>query len=328
MITFHSFSDNGCKINFTYDGKPSKVKVKVLDGYTKLTFFNIFVDVYPNALLWVSTPQNVVHKIYEVYDEYESQLLLRVEDFDGHINLSNIDSRGYFKDVGLKCTTPHLLAIPLYEIFCNRIYSHFKCFVKTNDVVVDVGSNIGFFTYKSLYDGAKFVYSIEPNYKLSNTIASHKLQNVKVDTIALSNETHIENFYIGSDGISSCLETFDNTIKKQDSNYVRGNETFELTSVQTIDVMQYIFDNNISKIDFLKLDCEGSEYSIMDRIEESYLKFNVDRMVIEYHFLNMNEYKIMYDKMIKKIDRCGFKIEGNTNLSNYGLLFCWKESEL
>ena len=326
MITFHSFSDNGCKINFTYDGRPNKVKVKVLDGYTKLIFFNILVDVYPNELLWVRTPQNVVHKIYEVYDEYENELLFKVENFDGCINLSNIDSRGYFKDIGLKCTTTHLLAIPLYEIFCNRVYNHPKCFVKTNDVVVDVGSNIGFFTYKSLYDGAKFVYSIEPNYKLSNTIASHKFTNVKVDTIALSNETHVENFYIRSDGISSCLETFDNTIKKQDSNYVRDNDIFELISVQTIDVMQYIFDNNISKIDFLKLDCEGSEYSIIDRIEESYLKYNVDRMVIEYHFMNINEYKIMYDKMVKKIDRCGFKIDSNTNFSNYGLLFCWKES--
>jgi len=26
MITFHSFSDGGCKINFTYNGQPIKVK--------------------------------------------------------------------------------------------------------------------------------------------------------------------------------------------------------------------------------------------------------------------------------------------------------------
>jgi FkbM family methyltransferase len=321
MITFHNFSEQGCKLQFLYNGTPTTVKVKVLDGYTKLTFLKITLDVYPDPVFWVTTPQNVRHKIYEIYDDSESELLFRIENFDGDIDLSILDPNKHFQDIGLRVPSHNLLAIPLYEVFCDQVYSHSKCSVKANDIVVDVGANIGFFTYKSLYDGAKFIYSIEPNKKLIELIASHNFSNVRVDNVALSDKTCNQKFYIGSDGLASCLERLDESFEKE-------NETFELTHVNTVDTMKYIFDNRISKIDLLKIDCEGSEYAIIERIEESYLRFNIDRMIIEYHFLDKPEYNQLYDRMIEKISKCGFKIDICIVDSSIGVLFCWKEPHI
>ena len=48
--------------------------------------------------------------------------------------------------------------------------------------------------------------------------------------------------------------------------------------------LQKIFDlNNIKKCNLLKLDCEGSEYEIIDSLPNSYFSM-IDKMIIEYHF--------------------------------------------
>ena len=72
------------------------------------------------------------------------------------------------------------------------------------------------------------------------------------------------------------------------------------------------------------MDCEGSEYGIIDSIESSYLKFNINRILLEYHTFN-SEHRIMYNKMIEKIKKCGFTIKNcNPEGSDFGLLACWK----
>ena len=256
-------------------------------------------------------------------------MLFRSDYHGGAIDLSKIDTAGYFKDIGLNKLSHNLLAVPLYEVFCYNLYDHPKCNIKPDDVVFDVGSNIGFFTYRALYKEAQKIYSFEPNKELSSILREKYFTNVKVENVALSNETSTKNFYLSKGGISSCLETLNNKIlKSEDSKtYHRGDDVFDLVSVDTINAMDYIVENNIQKIDYLKLDCEGAEYYIIDSLDRSYLRFNVDRMMIEYHYLYNPEYKKMYTKMIEKIKSCGFKIENNSDdtVVNDGVLFCWKE---
>jgi hypothetical protein len=88
--------------------------------------------------------------------------------------------------------------------------------------------------------------------------------------------------------------------------------------------MEYIEDNNIERINFLKIDCEGSEYEIIETLSEDYLTNNIDRMCIEFHFNTDDKLTPMLDK----IKRCGFRVEseggGNTIEGELGVFYALK----
>lgn len=53
--------------------------------------------------------------------------------------------------------------------------------------------------------------------------------------------------------------------------------------VKTLTFDDFITKNNISKIDFLKVDCEGGEEFIFTERNIQYIKNNVSKIVMEYH---------------------------------------------
>lgn len=324
MVTFNRLEKNGNVLYYNYVGNTKRLRVSIIDGYTKLLFYSSTRIIKNKEIAWIIMPYDVKHKIYQIHDDHQSNLLLEIKTEEGTFDLSLLDKKSIFKNIG-DCNINHTtLALPLYEIFLKKIYDHAKCQVKSGDVVLDVGANIGFFTYYCLYKNAKFVYSIEPNSNLSNVIKNRKLENVQVDNVALSDSNGRENFYISNTGISSCFEKFNDNIAKLGDSYIRGDERFELTSVNKVSVMDYIYINKIDKIDFLKLDCEGAEYSIINSLSEDFLKNNVDRLLIEYHFITNSVYLSKYNKLVEKIKNCGFKIDNKKEADSFGLLYCWK----
>ena len=87
-------------------------------------------------------------------------------------------------------------------------------------------------------------------------------------------------------------------------------------------VEKIINDNNLSHIDFLKIDIEGYEYDLILNEKDSFLK-RVNKMAIELHnfgmFINSTEYYSKILNLIEKLSLCGFKISfehihKNTNL--------------
>jgi hypothetical protein len=95
-------------------------------------------------------------------------------------------------------------------------------------------------------------------------------------------------------------------------------------SCRSINLNDYIIDHRISKINFLKIDCEGSEYDIIDSLSEEYLTNNIDKMCIEFHYNKDGKLNIMLDK----IKRCGFHMEtdGGSEIiqGELGVFYAWK----
>jgi hypothetical protein len=73
---------------------------------------------------------------------------------------------------------------------------------------------------------------------------------------------------------------------------------------KSVNLNSYILNNNIEKIDYLKIDCEGAEYEIIESLDENYLNNNIKKICIEYH-LNKDG-KI--NSIINKLNKCGFTI--------------------
>lgn len=158
------------------------------------------------------------------------------------------------------------------EVFGKRIYDRFVK-VEKDDVVLDFGASVGPFTVSVLDYEPKAIYAVEPHPQLFKTLNENlsRLNTNKVpvytDNVAIADR----NGEFASYGI------FDKDTKESFSkmNIVNGI-TFE----------NYLRDKGITKIDFLKVDCEGGEYEIFRADNVDWVLANIRKISGEWHLSN------------------------------------------
>lgn len=144
------------------------------------------------------------------------------------------------------------------EIFVDKIYErHVQ--VEEGDVVFDIGSSLGPFTFSILDKNPSQVFAFEPSYEEFKTLVLNTRHG---------NVTHINK------GISNVIGEF-NFIDVFD---LSGNHKLYSTTFKKV-----IDDYNITKIDFLKTDCESGEYDIFTLENLFWIKNNVKKISGEWH---------------------------------------------
>lgn len=193
-----------------------------------------------------------------------------------------------------------------YEVYIRQDYKG----IKKNDIVLDIGSNIGFFSAYALNKGASKVYSVEA-VPQTFELLKRNLKNEK-DIIfinkAISDKCCSKKIKITNGSSVASLNYSDN------DNF-NGHEVNSLSylDVDCVDINSLVKTYNIDKIDFLKIDCEGSELEIFKTISEDYLKNNIDRIYCEVHDFYPRE---DYERFIKtKLMNCGFDVEGDEDIN-------------
>ncbi len=157
----------------------------------------------------------------------------------------------------------------------NNVYT--KIFdIQENDVVFDIGSSVGVFTLSILNKNPKEVHCFEPRKELFNSMKNnlHNYSNVKLNCLAIGN----------TDSKDVIL---DNIFKVD---HYSQDEAIN-NKVDTIKFNTYIKDNNIKKIDFLKVDCEGGEWDIFTEENYNWISKNVSKVSGEFH---------LFDESMKK----------------------------
>lgn len=194
-----------------------------------------------------------------------------------HINSYN-SVLNWWKTQGKNTSIKDLLEIPatsfswglnpveynaLYEkeIFINKTYERFNS-VKEGDVVMDIGANVGAFTYTILDRNPKHIYCIEPSKDLFPTL----VKNTNRGNTTCINKAVAE---IDSDNIPVTPSVH---IALPKDNYYEG-----------ITFKKIIQDYNIEKIDFMKIDCEGGEYYVFTEENYEYIMNNVKSVAGEWH---------------------------------------------
>jgi len=124
-----------------------------------------------------------------------------------------------------------------------------KSNVKKNDIVIDVGANIGYYTLLMAKTGA-FVNSYEPapsNFKLLKKNVTHNnfLSNVKLYNKAVSNFNGKSKLYLQ---------------KTNSGGHQLGFDPFQTDNSIEVEVTKI----NLDKIDFAKIDVEGSEFHVLE----------------------------------------------------------------
>jgi len=158
------------------------------------------------------------------------------------------------------------------EINQEKIYEKYFD-IEQGDVVVDIGGHAGFFSDRASKMGIKEIYTIEPDSDCCEIIKS-KLQKSGVDfkvyngAIADTNEK----LYFDGSGLAG---------------HIVGYETDK--SVRGITFKKLVEENNITKIDFLKLDCEGGEYSVINEKNIDLFKKVCRKVACEIHLQNASQ---------------------------------------
>jgi FkbM family methyltransferase len=147
------------------------------------------------------------------------------------------------------------------EIVHENVYRFWND-VKEGDTVLDVGASVGAYTISILDKKPKKVYCVEPSKNLLKTL-------VKNCSEKLFNSPNTEIKYINN-GI---VENYDDSINVfgSDKNFI------------PITFKELIEKYSINSIDYMKVDCEGGEYSIFNDDNIDFIADNVAFISIEIH---------------------------------------------
>lgn len=176
-----------------------------------------------------------------------------------------------------------------------------------NKIIIDIGANIGDTALNFINRGAKRIYSVEPipqTYKyLLKNISNNSLEDRIIPFnvgIGNKNEKLIIPIRENASGGNSATFIERNRQNKQYSKEVE-------VRIITLDELSRQIS---TKVDIIKIDCEGCEYSI---IKNDYLieYFNPEIIIIEYHkgeyniqeWLKSNNYEV--EKIISKSNNTG-----------------------
>jgi FkbM family methyltransferase len=137
-----------------------------------------------------------------------------------------------------------------------------------SSIVVDAGGYMGNWTNDISRKYDCFVYVLEPLKMYHNHIIDKFKNNNKIIplNIALSNKTEETTMSIEQDGSSIFAD-------------VEG----KMESIQCIDIKDFFTSNNIEYIDLIKINIEGSEYDLLERIIELNLHKKIKNLQIQFH---------------------------------------------
>jgi len=161
------------------------------------------------------------------------------------------------------------------EIFYQNSYSSNNLFFDGNGIVIDIGANIGIFSLLAARETKNLVYAFEPDpqnvYLLKKNLGANNIKNVVVSEIAVCDDIGHKELYLNSHpgGHSLFRQT-------------KGNPRQKCLSVATTTLRDIIDTNHLTAINFLKIDCEGSEGVILQSTTIDYLQ-KINQIALEFH---------------------------------------------
>ena len=212
-------------------------------------------------------------------------------------------------NIKIRVNSTDLMA--LTHVWMIQEYSNSGFDINDSDIVIDIGAHIGLFAlFASQFCKQGKIFCFEPikeNYELLvENINSNKIKNIIPFNFAVSKDADSVKIFLNDDysGHSMFLETNNFVIVKSKS------------------LLDIFSENNIHECNFLKLDCEGAEYDIINSLPSDFLN-KIKKSVIEYHLADTHP-KLL-EQLIKKLRKCSFIVNTRPLFSDIGFLFANKK---
>lgn len=172
-------------------------------------------------------------------------------------------------------------------------YQHFYK-VKKNDVVLDAGANFGHLSilFSKLTGKGGIVYAFEPDVynvkRIDRNISLNKdlPNNIKLINLLLWDENKWIDFYEAGTVGSSAV-------------WIPDNE--KCVKKEAVRIDDWVNANNISKLDFIKMDIEGAEIEALAGCEETIRNLSPNLAIASYHIVDgeatYNKVEAFFKKM-------------------------------
>ena len=139
------------------------------------------------------------------------------------------------------------------EIFLENEYNRHGVGVEPGDVVFDLGAYVGMFSHYALTKGAKHVYTIEADRERYNCLVENTKDYPQITTYI----AHVS----------------DRTTK---------GDTSDDNNPEHYNVEKLMAENNLTTVDFIKMDIEGWEYPSLINMKDETMS-SVSKWAIEVH---------------------------------------------
>ncbi len=308
MIVFNRFTDDKTGLIFnSYFNSYQKIIIKIIDTYTGLIAWHNDMTIKGGEFFF-SYPRSIDFYGFEICDAETDEIYLKLNIYDDkYSSIKNLDNFNKLHNFKYTDKNKDLwAAYPLYDIFINNCYTK-NVSVEKNDIVFDIGANLGFFSYYSLINGASKVYAFEPGVAQSRTIMENfgDIDNLTIESKAVSAHTGILKF--AEHKSLSVLSTNYPEESKMDN--------YNILECECVNLMEYCINKNISRINFLKMDCEGAEYDIFNSLSDDFIK-SIDKISMEFHFNSDGRIK----PLIERLRNLNFHVTHDDDTTDVGML--------
>jgi FkbM family methyltransferase len=204
------------------------------------------------------------------------------------------------------------------EVFIEKDYN-----LLSNDsfVVFDIGMNIGISSlFFALNKNVDTIYSFEPVVTTYNQ-ASYNLElnqtysnKIKAFNFGLGGSTRVEKVLYNSQAKGNCGIRLESSlvIDKNDANEI------EIAIKNISEVLPDLLEKHPLQKKVLKIDCEGAEYEIVQKLSDTNLLADIDILLIEWHDKGA---KILEDILIVN----HFRVVSRHLTSITGMIYAFKK---
>jgi len=198
--------------------------------------------------------------------------------------------------IEIDLSKPAERAIP-FNAYESLITKKIQEIIKENNVVIDIGAWIGYYTLlvaKKVGPKGKII-AIEPHYKnfqrIKKNVELNKFSNVSVLNLAVSNKTGNATLIEQQDGSCKHKITYDDTGQ---------------TKLETLDNIRV--KSGLSKINLIIMDIEGYEFLALKGLVKSLSKKNIKNIICEIHPKQLAQNNITVAELISFIESCDYEL--------------------
>lgn len=181
-------------------------------------------------------------------------------------------------------------------------------YIDANDkIVLDIGANIGLFAiHVSPY--AEKIYCVEPTPSHVQILRdiTKDFSNIEVIEAAISNESGVVDFY-----------SFDSNTTM---NSLIFRESLPIT-VKSYSLPDLMDELGLDKVDFCKIDIEGSEVIALNEEIISSISNRIKKLFIEFHWVGETSYTVHRDRYSDIFKNHGYSVES----VSVDAIYCYKE---
>lgn len=225
----------------------------------------------------------------------------------------------------IKLTTKNFIDACIYYIGDYEPYlkMQFKKIIKSGDIILDVGANIGFHTlyFAELTGNKGKVYAFEPipvNFKaLTNNIQLNNFPQIVSVNKALGNTNTFMDIHIDNqDQNPGTFSILDIGLKNTTIECVKGDD--------------YLKQQGVNKVDFIKVDVEGFELEVFKGLARTITQFS-PIIIFEYDANYQSEINENPKELFHFLSNFGyqfFAIDGYGNEKSVSILEDFTASEI